>query len=178
MRASIFVSAAAFAAGAFAQSSSGDDFPQTSFLQQTDSLGVVTGQPAPATNIPNQPPAETNIPALDTSVGIPASIPAVGSGIQTIAVPGTANTTRTLVVSANNSTTVVLGDPTSAGGSRSAAATGTDGKPITTGATRTGSEASGSETSGTGAQSTGAAATMRAVAGGVAGVGAFVAAFL
>lgn len=91
---------AAFVAAAFAQSetvsssshavdqstkltiaqSSVDPFPQTSYLAQTNSLGVVTGQPAAATSIPDQPAADTSIPTqpaavtsqppVDTDVGL------------------------------------------------------------------------------------------------------------
>ena len=61
MRSSIFASAAILAV-ASAQSSSVDPAPQTVYLSQTNSLGVVTGQPAVATAIPNQPAVDTAIP--------------------------------------------------------------------------------------------------------------------
>lgn len=177
MRAAFFIPV--FAAAAFAQDSSSssiDEHPQTTFLQQTNSLGVVTGQPSVITSQPTNPAVISTQPEAATSVGLPASIPAVGSGITTIVVggPSTApNATQTLVVSANNSTTIILSSPTSSGASGSGSgATGTG---------ATGSDASGSGGSQTGsgtAQSTGAAATMKAVAGSVVGVGAFMAAFL
>ncbi|KAF2729765.1 hypothetical protein EJ04DRAFT_446509 [Polyplosphaeria fusca] len=173
-----------FALAAFAQdassvstpSSTGDAFPQTSFLTQTDSRGVVTGMPAPATSvgvadssIAVQPPVQTSQPPVN-------SIPAVGTGVHTLLLPGSANSTRTVVVSANNSTTVEL-TPTPSDASGSGAATGTNAK--TTGADASESGAQGSQTTGaSGSQSTGAAPTMGALAGGIVGVGALVAAFL
>ncbi|KAF2468659.1 uncharacterized protein BDR25DRAFT_315666 [Lindgomyces ingoldianus] len=179
MRASIFISAPIFAIAALAQdsSSSVDAFPQTSRLTQTNSLGVITGQPAAATSIPDQPPAVTSQPAVATSVGEANNVPAGLSGINTILLPGTAgaNSTRTLVVSANNSTTVTLTNATPSG---SGGASGSAGTVTGTGAGASGTGRASASGSGTAAKSTGAAATMRAVAGSVAGVGAFVAAFL
>lgn len=183
MRASFFVPVFALAAFAQDESSSaaptvpsftGDAFPQTSFLQQTNSLGVVTGQPAVETSIPSQPENPNSQPAVATSVGEAASIPAVGTGIHTIVLGNPDNSTRTLVVSANNSTTVVLGNPTSKGASGSGASA------TTTGGDSTGTGASGATgASGTGnPESTGAAANVRALAGSLVGAGAFVAAFL
>ncbi|KAF2108497.1 hypothetical protein BDV96DRAFT_587291 [Lophiotrema nucula] len=176
MRASIFISAPIFAAAALAQSessSSVDAFPQTSYLQQTDSRGVVTGMPAVATSIPSQPAAASsiaNLPPAVTTQPLPASIPAVGTGLHTIIIGGPSNTTQTLVVSANNSTTIIV--PTA-----SSASSGASGAQTTGGAS--GSGPSGSATgSATGAQSTGAAPTMAALAGSFVGLGAFVAAFL
>ncbi|KAH7085755.1 hypothetical protein BKA63DRAFT_500439 [Paraphoma chrysanthemicola] len=176
MRASVFYSAV-FAAAASAQSSSVDPYPQTSQLQFTNSLGVVTGQPAVATSIPGQPAVVTNIPtqpAAVTSQPLPADIPAVGPGLHTLVLPGTGsafNQTRTVVVSANNSTTVQVQTSAAASASGSSGATGS-------GASRA-SGASGSAT-GTGApqNSQGAAANVKAAAGGVLGFGAIVAAFL
>lgn len=177
MRYSALLAAPIFAAAALAQSSTGDDFPQTTFLQQTNSLGVVTGQPAPATSIPDQPSAVTTQPPQDLSQPPVETIPAVGTGVNTILIPGPSNTTRTLTVSANNSTTVIL-SPTRASTSNKPA-TGTDsaGRP-------TGTDSNGNPTTGTAADSTasatstGAAATMKAMAGSVIGIGAFAAAFL
>jgi hypothetical protein len=174
MRAAFFIPV--FAAAVFAQDSSSsiDEHPQTTFLQQTNSLGVVTGQPSVVTSQPTNPAVVTSQDAAATSVGLPASIPAVGSGITTIVIGGPSsapNATQTLVVSANNSTTIILSSPTSSGASGSDA----------TGTGATGSGASGSAGSQTGSgspESTGAAATMKAVAGSVVGVGAFMAAFL
>ncbi|KAH7095402.1 hypothetical protein FB567DRAFT_512545 [Paraphoma chrysanthemicola] len=178
MRASVFYSAV-FAAAASAQSSSVDPYPQTSQLQFTNSLGVVTGQPAVATSIPGQPAVVTNIPtqpAAVTSQPLPADIPAVGPGLHTLVLPGTGsafNQTRTVVVSANNSTTVAVQTSAAASASGSSGATASG-----SGASRA-SGASGSPT-GTGApqNSQGAAANVKAAAGGVLGFGAIVAAFL
>ncbi|OAL50823.1 hypothetical protein IQ07DRAFT_680166 [Pyrenochaeta sp. DS3sAY3a] len=173
MRAStIFASAAAFAV-ASAQSSSVDPFPQTNLLAQTNSLGVITGQFSVATAIPTQPAADTEQPPAATDVGTVETIPAVGTGVHTLTLPGPAsnvNATRTIVVSANNSTTVVLGAPTSSG------AVFTSPGASGSGASRT-PGASGSPTgSGAPQQSTGAAAQV--VAGSFLGFGAFLAAFL
>lgn len=161
-------------------SSSIDPAPQTSFLPQTNSDGVVTGQPAVETSIPSQPNADSSIPALDTSVGIPASIPAVASGINTILVPGeNRNQTRTLIVSANNSTTIVLGAPATAtnGDTQTTGSAGASdsGRPTGTGPTSSG--ASGAEGQPSSTHSQGTAATMRAVAGSFVGAG-LLAAFL
>lgn len=187
MRASIIIPV--FAAAVFAQSESsqsGDDFPQTSYLTQTNSLGVVTGQPGVETSIPDQPPADTSIPdqppvntaqpSQATDVGVPASLPALGSGIYTIPVQGTAgpNSTQTLVVSANNSTTVVLSQQTPKPSGSDASGTGAN--PTETGGD--GEEETGTPTGSDAPSSSAAAATMRAIAGSVAGVGALMAAFL
>lgn len=189
MRTAFAVSA--FVAAAFAQSvcsspsmvdqstkltlvqSSVDPFPQTTYLQQTNSLGVVTGMPAVDTVIPSQPAVVTSQPAADTSVGLPASIPAIAPGsVYTIPVAAGSNTTKTYVLSANNSTTLILNAATSGSAASNSA------NP--TGASATGSgraSGSGSQTaSGTGAASTGAASTL--AAGSLLGLGAFVAAFL
>ncbi|OAK98689.1 hypothetical protein IQ06DRAFT_327232 [Phaeosphaeriaceae sp. SRC1lsM3a] len=182
MRASVFYSAA-FAAVASAQSSSVDPFPQTSLLAQTDSRGVVTGmfpvatsqpqQPAAVTNQPGQPAVVTSQPAVVTTQPAPANIPAVGSGITTLVLQGTGsafNQTRTVVVSANNSTTVELVRSTPASGS-GAGATGS-------GASGSGSRPSGSA-SGTGSPaSTGAASPLQIASGSLIGFGAIFAAFL
>lgn len=182
MRASVFYSAA-FAAAASAQSSSVDPFPQTSLLAQTNSLGVVTGmfpvntqqpsQPAAVTSQPGQPAAVTSQPAVVTTQPAPADIPAVGPGVHTLVLPGTGsmfNQTRTVVVSANNSTTVQIQTSTPAA-SGSAGASGASGS---------GSRPSGSQSAGaSGAEtSQGAAANVKVAAGGLVGFGAFVAAFL
>ncbi|EAT77546.1 hypothetical protein HBI56_197260 [Parastagonospora nodorum] len=180
MRASTFFATAAFAVAASAQSSvsaetsSIDAYPQTSFLKQTNSLGVVTGmpsQPAAATNIPSQPAAVTSQPAVVTQQPAPADIPAVGPGVHTLVLPGTGsmfNSTRTVVVSADNSTTVQIMTSTPAASGTGAGASGS------------GARQSGSNASGTNApqNSQGAAANVKVAAGGVLGFGAFVAAFL
>jgi len=169
MRAStIFVSAAALAVASAQGSSSPDAFPQTSFLTQTNSLGVVTGMPAVATSIPGQP----GQPALMTSQPAVASIPAVGSGIVTLLMPGPStnvNATQTIVVSANNSTTIILGQPQTAG----ASATGSNGS---NGAS--GSNGAGASSTSSGKPKASNAAGANAVAGSFVGAAAFIAAFL
>jgi len=183
MRAAIFVPA--FAAAVLAQESSvsGDSFPQTSFLTQTNSLGVITGMPSAETSQPAVAPVDTSIPAVETSVGEAASIPAVGTtGLYTLPVQGTAgvNSTQTIVVSANNSTTIVVSTIGVGGSSSTPTATGTGAEPSQTdGGNDEESQPSGSATgTGSAPDETGAAAAIRAVAGSVAGLGAFVAAFL
>jgi hypothetical protein len=136
----------------------------------------IPSQPAVVTQIPSQPAVVTAIPsqaAIVTSQPLPANIPAVGPGVHTLVLAGTGsmfNQTRTVVVSANNSTTVEI-LPTPSGSAAS-------GSMITTGSGAM--RPSGSQT-GTGAaqQSTGAAvANVQLAAGSVFGFGAFVAAFL
>lgn len=176
MRSSIFVSAAVVAV-ASAQSSSVDPFPQTSLLTQTNSLGVVTGMFPVATSIgaiPTQPDAVTNQPAVVTSQPVPADIPAVGPGVHTLTLPGTGsmfNTTRTVTVSANNSTTLVVAPATSAN-SANPSGSGASGASRASG--------SGSPTgSGAASASTGAAVpNVKVAAGSLVGFGAFMAAFL
>ncbi|KAF2199021.1 hypothetical protein GQ43DRAFT_482827 [Delitschia confertaspora ATCC 74209] len=168
MRASILFSAPLFAAAALAQSTSVDEHPQTTYLTQTNSLGVVTGQPAVATSQPPQPPAATSQPAVVTTQPDAASIPALGSGVHTVPqVSG--NSTSFLTVSISNTTTSFFSPTIKPSGSTTGSVTRSP----------SGTDASGSPTgTATTSSSTGAAATMRAMAGGVVGVGAFVAAFL
>ncbi|KAF2746577.1 hypothetical protein M011DRAFT_445516 [Sporormia fimetaria CBS 119925] len=173
MRTSFILPALAVAVAA---QSSSDDFPQTSFLTMTNSQGVITGMPPVETSQPPVPPAVTSQPAVETSVGEAASIPAVGTGVHTLLVQGTAgvNSTQTIVVSANNSTTVIqttIGvGPSSTAESDSPTGTDSEGNPT---ATDDEASSSASET----AEPTGGAAAVRAVAS-VAGLGAVLAAFL
>ncbi|KAJ6277991.1 hypothetical protein J3E71DRAFT_12878 [Bipolaris maydis] len=184
MRASIFVSAVAFAlASAQDSSSSADPFPQTSFTTETNSLGVVTGMPPVDTSIANQPNPVTNQPAVVTSQPLPANIPAVGPGVYTLTLGGTGtgsavNQTRTVTVSANNSTTVVLAPSTTAS---SPDATGSGASGSGSGASRSGSgSGAGASATGSGGRpdSTGAASNVKVAAGSLMGFGAFMAAFL
>jgi hypothetical protein len=163
--------------------SSVDPFPQTSLLAQTNSLGVVTGmfpvntqqptQPAAVTDQPGQPAAVTSQPAVVTTQPAPADIPAVGPGVHTLTLPGTGsmfNQTRTVVVSANNSTTVQIQTSTpAASGSSASGASGTGPRP-------SGSGASGSSSAPT--NTPGAAANVKVATGSLLGFGAIVAAFL
>jgi hypothetical protein len=201
MRASIFYSAAFAAAASAqsvsfhwdptsaepnltASQSSVDPFPQTSLLQQTDSRGVVTGmfpvatsqpsQPAAVTTQPGQPAAVTTQPAVVTTQPAPADIPAVGPGLHTLVLPGTGssfNQTRTVVVSANNSTTVQIQTSTPAASGADASGSGASGS----GPRRSGSGASGSASP---SATPGAAANVKVAAGSLVGFGAIVAAFL
>ncbi|EOA81850.1 hypothetical protein ACJQWK_05329 [Exserohilum turcicum] len=180
MRSSIYVSAAAFAlASAQGGSTSIDAFPQTAFATQTNSLGVVTGMPSVDTSIPPQPNVFTSIPPVVTAQPAPADIPAVGPGVHTLTLAGTGtgslvNSTRTITVSANNSTTVALvASPTSSG----AGATGSG----ASGASGSGASGSGASASRTGANrpdKTGAASNVKAAAGSLVGFGALMAALL
>jgi len=188
MRGFAFVSALAAVALAqdssseAASSSSIDPAPQTSYLQQTNSLGVITGgppvatsQPAADTSIPAQPPADTSIPALPPG----ASIPAQASGIHTVVIPIGNNSTVQVVVSAANTTTIVYGAPSTAPASGSGAETTGTGKASGTGrASGSGADATGSGAAATGTQASapGAAANVQ-VASGFLGA-ALLAAFL
>jgi hypothetical protein len=155
-----------------------DAHPQTTFLTQTNSLGVVTGMPAVITSQPVQPSQALTQPDAATSVGSAAIIPDMGPGLHTYSYGIGTNSTRAIVFSVNSAGVTSLAPvPTTMSDSPAGSTgtdgvvtptqTGTDGKLISTAA------ATGSETA-----STGAAATMRAVAGSVVGVGAFMAAFL
>ncbi len=150
-----------------------DPFPQTSFLAQTNSLGVVTGMPAVATSIPAMPPAQNSQPGVVTSQPAVATIPAVGTtGIVTLLLPGPStnvNSTQTLIVSANNSTTIILNSPNTA--SASASGSGAKGSNGASGA------GASPTSSGSGGKASNAAG-VNAAAGGFIGAAAFVAAFL
>jgi hypothetical protein len=162
---------------AAAVTSSIDAFPQTSFLTATNSLGVVTGQPAADTAIPTQPAADSAIPtqpAVETNVGTAVTIPAVGTGIQTIAIPS-GNGTATITVSANNSTTVILGAPT---GSASGSGADASNTASTTRGSHSGSVSGSPTGSGASSSSTAGASNIKVAAGSMVGFGAFVAAFL
>ncbi|CAI6252494.1 unnamed protein product [Periconia digitata] len=178
-----YIAVSALVAAVAAQgSSSADSFPQTAFLTQTNSNGVVTGQPGVATS---QPAAATNqpvAPPADSSQPPVVTIPAVGTtGIHTITqgVPGT-NSTVQITVSASNTTTSVLGELPSgvssvAGGSGASGSNGARPTPSGSGSNPSGSGAGSSGPSGSG---NAAAPTMKAMAGSLLGAGAFVAAFL
>ncbi|KAF2706553.1 hypothetical protein K504DRAFT_384751 [Pleomassaria siparia CBS 279.74] len=181
MRASIFISTAAFAVAALAadSSSSVDAHPQTTYLTQTNSLGVVTGMPAVVTSQPLIPSQALTQPGVATSVGVAATIPDLGPGLHTWTAGIGTNSTTAIVFSQNvNGSTsfAIVATPTSSG----AGFTGTDGKvtPTSSVAGITGTNGKVTPTGSNSAQSTGAAATMRAVAGSVVGVGAFMAVFL
>jgi len=123
----------------------------TNYLTQTNSLGVVTGQPPVATVIPG-------IPAAVTSQPLVASIPALANGTTTLT---HANQTYTVFVS-GSVTSLITRASTSAGAS---GASGSGARNAT------GSGASG-------AASTGAAATGSIAAGALVMAGGVFAAFL
>lgn len=158
--------------------SSVDPAPQTSFLQQTDSRGVITGGPAVATSQPDQPALDTSIPLLETSLPAYVSIPAQPSGINTVVIPLGRNSTTQVVVSANNSTTIVYGAPNTASGAQTTGTGKASGTGKESGSGATGSGATGSDASGSSKPSStpGAAANLQ-VASGFLGA-AFLAAFL
>jgi hypothetical protein len=132
--------------------------------------------PAVATSQPSQPSQALTQPEKATSVGVAATIPDLGPGLHTWQA-GTGTNSTTLIVfsqNVNGSTSFApIPTPTPSG---DAGVTGTDGVVTPTGAD--GSLITTAAGTGTKASSTGAAATMRAVAGSVVGVGAFMAAFL
>lgn len=178
MRASIFISAPIFAIAALAQSDSSatpsatstvsNDNPFTSYLTQTNSLGVITGQPAVVTT---QPDVVTTQPAVVTTQPLPATLPALASGFNTILVGNSLNQTSTIVVSVGNATTSIITPASSTPASGSAGTTG--GGAAASGASgATGTAASASATH------TGAASALQVAGGVFVGVGAFVAAFL
>ena len=126
--------------------------PETSFLTQTNSLGVVTGQPT----------AVTSEPIESTDELQPASIYAgLSQGLNTV-VAG--NMTMTVEVS-GSVTSVVTPTPTLAQTTGASAGTGSSGGSNTASATASG-------------KSSGAAAVARMGAGALVGAGAVFAVFL
>lgn len=162
--------------------------PATAYLTQTNSDGVVTGQPTASAG--TQPAVVTTQPAVDT---VPAglttvpgveTIPAGVSGTRIITYNGTAGITSFTVVGSNTSTTVLGGGVATGGSSGAAETTGRNGQ--TTGGRRPtgtngGSDASGSA-SGTASSSTStdnaAASNMHLASGGLIGLAALFAALL
>jgi hypothetical protein len=153
----------AFAAIASAQSDSTsaasvDAAPQTTFLTQTNSLGVVTGiptQPAVVTSQPDQP-------AVITSQPLPASVYAgLTTGLNTVIL---GNRTATVLIS-SGLTSILTPTPTPT------AAAGTDGGAAASGS----ASGSAAKTSSTGAA---AAGHFKAGAGALAGAGAIFALLL
>jgi hypothetical protein len=153
----------------------------TSYLTQTNSLGVVTGMPEVATAQSALPTAITSQPAVAT---IPAGLPE-GNTYLLI------NISRTLTsfeVSVGSSTTVVVNAPESAtivtgtGTETAAVSTGSSDDSSSSGSsTRRASSSTGSSTGGA-AESTGSADSsagrVTLASAGVLGFGALVAAFL
>ncbi|KAI5235950.1 hypothetical protein E4T47_08842 [Aureobasidium subglaciale] len=180
----------------------------TSFLTQTNSLGVVTGQPLPATSVgvaaSNVGVAATN--AAISSVAVQLVPAGLAPGTVTTLIYGnvTAGNATSIVVTVGASTTQVLSAAIVAAtgsGSSTSGASGVAGASSSTGASASGSgsssRASGSSASGTStrasssasgsqsasgsaasASSTGAAGTVKVGAGALIGAGVFFAAFL
>jgi uncharacterized membrane protein YgcG len=201
MRSSIFF-AAPFVAAAYAQSSSeanstvveisasgsttSTTVPYsngfTSYLTQTNSLGVVTGMPEVATAQSALPPAVTSQPAVAT---IPAGLP-VGNTYLLINISRTltsfevsVGSSTTVVVDAPESATIVTGTGTETG--TAAVSSATDSESSSGSSSTRGSSSSGASSSGA-AQSTGSADSSAGritfASAGVLGFAALFAAFL
>ncbi|KAJ5677194.1 uncharacterized protein N7477_002827 [Penicillium maclennaniae] len=116
MRFSIVFTAAALALGASAETSS------VNYLTETNSLGVVTGQPTVVTSQPtvvtSQPTVVTSQPAVVTSQEPAASIPA---GLTSpVVTPVTVSGSKTLVTSSGSSSS----SSSSSSGAASSTSTG------------------------------------------------------
>jgi hypothetical protein len=122
--------------------------PNTQFLTETDSNGVITGQPTVATSQPDQPAVVTSQPPI-------ASLPALPDGLTTLTFN---NHTYTVSVNGNQTSFV----STTSTSSKAASGTGA-------GASGTGASSSTSK---------GAAATGKAAAGALLGAAGLVAALL
>ena len=105
-----------------------------------------------------------------TSQPLPATLPALASGFNTIVVGNSMNQTSTIVVSVGNATTSIITPASSTPASGSAGTTGGAAASGASGATGTAASAS--------ATHTGAASALQVAGGVFVGVGAFVAAFL
>jgi len=172
MRASISFAAACFAAVALAQSSESSTSisippysnPNTAYLTETNSLGVITGGPTPQTAVTSQPSVVTSQPSVITSQPLVATIPAgLPTGFYTAIQPNNS----TIVASIGTDTTSIV-TPTPSSSSKTGAAAST-----------TGSEsASGTQTGAAASSSTGAAAIIKVASGAFVGAGAIFAAFL
>ncbi|KAF2762062.1 hypothetical protein EJ05DRAFT_472994 [Pseudovirgaria hyperparasitica] len=157
-------------AGALAQDSAVSSVPYTNentkYLTQTNSLGVVTGQPAVVTSQPDLVTSQPQNPAVVTTQPPAASIPAgLSDGLHTLNYGNS-----TFVVSVNTEASI------------SSVVTPTP-SPTETSGENGGDEESGSPSgaSGTGAEPTssqGAAAGFKAAGGALVGAGALFAALL
>ncbi|KAI4760803.1 hypothetical protein E4T52_03907 [Aureobasidium sp. EXF-3400] len=170
----------------------------TSFLTQTNSLGVVTGQPLPATSVGVA--ATNSAPAAISSVAVQLVPAGLAPGTVTTLIYGnvTAGNATSIVVTVGASTTQILsaaviaatGSGSSASGSSAAAAASSSGSSASqsgsssrgaSSASSRASSASGSASSATGsaaASSTGAASNVKVGAGALIGAGVFFAAFM
>ena len=160
----------------------------TSYLTQTNSLGVVTGMPSVETAQSALPPAVTSQPAVAT---IPAGLP-VGNTYLLINISRTltsfevsVGSSTTVVVDAPESATIVTGTGTETGTAASATdSSSSDDSESSSGSSSSstrGSSSSGASSSGA-AESTGtadsSAGRVTLASAGVLGFGALVAAFL
>lgn len=161
----------------------------TSYLTQTNSLGVVTGMPEVATAQSALPPAVTSQPAVAT---IPAGLPEgntyllinISRSLTSFEV--SVGSSTTVVVDAPESATIVTGTGTETGTAAVSSATGSssDDSESSSGSSSTRGSSSGSSASGSGASasSTGtadsSAGRVTLASAGVLGFGALVAAFL
>lgn len=68
-------SSAAASSASDVSSSSIDEHPQTTFLTQTNSLGVVTGQPTEPAVVTSQPTEPAGVTTQPTLATIPAGLP-------------------------------------------------------------------------------------------------------
>merc|ERR1711967_89566 len=154
MRSSIMI-VAPFVAAAYAQSSApanGTEGAMTSsssysndatqYLTQTDSRGVITGQPAAATSQPSLPAGVTTQPQVAT---VPAALP---TGIQTIAY---GNESSFLVSVGSSTTSIIGGDGVQTDASVVEGTTG--GVALATTLTTSSSDSDASETSGSSSSS-------------------------
>lgn len=152
--------------------------PNTQYLTQTNSLGVITGGPSVYTSQPSAPAVVTTQPSIGI---IPAALP---SGINTIIV-GNGTAAQTYLVSAASGTTTVLAR-TSSAASNSAATTGSAASGSASGSSASGSGATATTGSATGSRtgtaaassSTGAAAAVKVAGSALVGAGAFFVAFM
>jgi len=205
MRSSIFF-IAPFMAAAYAQSSDVNTTSTTapytngftSYLTQTNSLGVVTGMPSVATDQSALPPAVTTQPTAVTSqpevATIPAGLPVgVTNIVQNISRSLTSfevsvGSSTTVVIGAASDATIVTGTGTETGAaatasSSSGSSSSNDDDDSSASGSSSSSEESGSSTSGSSAaESTGSADSsagrVTLASAGVLGFGALVAAFL
>lgn len=161
----------------------------TSYLTQTNSLGVVTGMPEVATAQSDLPPAVTSQPAVAT---IPAGLPEgntyllinISRSLTSFEV--SVGSSTTVVVNAPESASIVTGTGTETGTAASSTGSSDDDSESSSGSSASstrGSSSSGSSASGSGAaESTGSADSsagrVTLASAGVLGFGALVAAFL
>ena len=202
MRSSIFF-VAPFVAAAYAQSSDANTTAVveststtapytngfTSYLTQTNSLGVVTGMPAVDTAQSALPPAVTSQPEVAT---IPAGLPeGVTHIMQNISRSLTSfevsvGSSTTVVIGAASGATIVTGTGTETGAAATASSSGSssnndDDDSSSSGSSNSNSESSSASGSGA-AESTGSADSsagrVTLASAGVLGFGALIAAFL